>query len=138
MGMKRNLPLLVTESLASPALVISLRPRILLPLRFVQNASDNELRLALRHEIMHYKRMDHLLCILLRILTAVYWFNPVVWLAEREILSDMETACDNLIVRNMKKTEKTYYANMILSMFARKTEAPFVLGMALPNTKKHR
>jgi beta-lactamase regulating signal transducer with metallopeptidase domain len=134
-GVKKRLPLLITEDLFTPALAVSFKPKILLPLRFVQNATDAQIKLALRHEITHYRRMDHLVCILMRVLTAVYWFNPVVWLAEREIISDMETACDNSIVKNMKKTEKTYYANMILSMFSKKAEAPFVLGMALSNTR---
>lgn len=136
MGIKKKLPLLITQDLASPALLVSFRPKILLPLSFVKEAPDAQIELALRHELTHYRRMDHLICMLIDVLSAVYWFNPVIWLAEKEILSDMETACDNRIVRNMKIEEKSHYANTILSMLSKKAELPFALGMALTNTKR--
>lgn len=136
MGIKKRPPLLVTQDLFSPALVVSVRPTILLPCDFAAHAPGEQIRLALCHELTHYKRKDHWLCILLRVLSVVYWFNPVIWLAEKEIAADMETACDNRIVRGMQKEEKAYYANTILSMFSARTETPFVLGLALPNTKR--
>ncbi len=136
MGIKKRPSLLVTQHLFSPALVVSARPTILLPYEFVKNAPPQQIRFALCHELAHYKRRDHWLCILLRVLSTVYWFNPLIWLAEKEIAADMETACDNSIVRGMQKKEKAYYANTILSMFSARAQTPFVLGLALPNTRR--
>jgi beta-lactamase regulating signal transducer with metallopeptidase domain len=135
MGIRKRLPLLITQDLSSPALLVSFRPKILLPLKFAKEATDAQAELALRHELTHYRRMDHLLCMLMDILSIIYWFNPVVWLAEKEIVSDMEIACDNRIVRNMEKDEKTRYASTILSMLSQRGDLPYALGMALTNTK---
>ncbi|MEI6101554.1 MAG: M56 family metallopeptidase, partial [Eubacteriales bacterium] len=136
LGIKKRLPLLITQNLLSPALVVSVRPKILLPCSFVKQATNEQMRLALLHELVHYRHRDHWVCMLLRVLSVVYWFNPVLWMAEKEITADMETACDNRIVRSMQKEKKAFYANTILSMFSARAEAPFVLGLALPGTKQ--
>ncbi len=134
-GIGKALPLRVTEEIASPALTALFRPAILLPLNFVEKASDTELMFTLKHELTHYRRKDHLICMLMRALEAIYWFNPAVWLAAKQMLLDMESACDSMVVSNMANDEKTHYANTVLDMFSGERRPRFAVGMALQSTK---
>lgn len=52
----------------------------------------------LLHELMHYKYKDLWIAALLRLLTVVYWFNPVVWVCFQWALTDSEAACDQRVL----------------------------------------
>lgn len=136
LGIKRNIPVVLAENICTPAMTVSLFPKIILPRKMAESMSDRELRYAVRHELVHYKRGDHLLSIVMRVLEAAWWFNPFVWLTSREMLLDVESACDSMVVRGMEKGDKADYARTIVSLFAQEGHAQFMLGMALGSTKK--
>lgn len=52
------------------------------------------------HELMHYKHKDLCLYLLFRVLTAVYWFNPLVWLCFWWARQDSEKACDERVLES--------------------------------------
>lgn len=52
------------------------------------------------HELMHYKYKDLWIAALLRLLTVVYWFNPVVWVCFQWALTDSEAACDQRVLES--------------------------------------
>jgi beta-lactamase regulating signal transducer with metallopeptidase domain len=137
LGVKRGPKLLYIGNISTPALTVGLTPRLLLPSGANGSArSEEELANVFRHELTHYKRGDHIVCLLLTALRCVYWFNPVVWLASRQMQLDMEISCDNLAVRNMDAAGKKRYAAMMLSMFGRPGRPGFVLGMGLESNRK--
>ena len=109
---------------------------VLMPISTLVSMSDAQVKYVLRHELMHFKRGDHITCLLLSALNAVYWFNPIVWIAFRQIRADMETACDSDVVRHFSNNEKSTYAATILSLFSKKQYGNLVLGMVQGNTKK--
>lgn len=110
LGIAHKLPLQSMAGIYSPALTVSLKPMILLPANITDTLSEAQLAYALRHELMHYRRRDHLLALLLLLLTCVYWFNPVVWLMKRELMKDMETACDSAVTARLNGAERREYA----------------------------
>lgn len=122
-------------SFASPALSASLHPTIILPMELVWQEDESAIEFALRHELTHVKRRDHYVCLLLTLLKAVYWFNPIVWLAAWLMRLDMETACDAMVVKELNGAMKKHYAATIIGMYA-KPQPRFVLGMALGHTRK--
>ncbi|WP_066685882.1 DUF6034 family protein [Christensenella intestinihominis] len=136
LGIKRGLSAVLADDISTPAMTVSLRPAIVLPADMAGGMSDETLYYALRHELMHYKRKDHMLCTILRVLEAVWWFNPFVWLASREMRLDIESACDSMVVRGMAKERKAGYARTIVSLFSQQERARFMLGMAPGATKK--
>ena len=71
-----------------------LRPTIVLP---VEKRGEDVAPIIV-HELMHYKYKDLWVFALLRLLTAVYWFNPVVWLCFRRARQDGEAACDQRVL----------------------------------------
>ncbi len=50
------------------------------------------------HELMHYKYGDLWLYLLMRVLTAVYWFHPIVWICFWWARQDSEKACDERVL----------------------------------------
>jgi beta-lactamase regulating signal transducer with metallopeptidase domain len=132
---KKPIATYVIEDIMTPALTVSFNPKLLLPADMIGEMEDEQVLFAIRHELTHFKRRDHLVSLLLRILEAVYWFNPIIWIASKKILMDMEMACDNQVVKAMEKPEKKYYANTILEMFSQDKGPQFVLGMAMVGTR---
>jgi beta-lactamase regulating signal transducer with metallopeptidase domain len=72
----------------------TLRPRVLLP-RESEFWSDERLRVVLGHELAHVKRNDWLIQIIAETARAIYWFNPLFWIACRELRRESEHACDD-------------------------------------------
>lgn len=89
-------PALLFGTLKEPACVVTfLRPTIILRKDIARQLSDQELRVVLCHELTHIKRKHHLSQRIYEIVTALYWFNPLVWIAKSEFSYICELDCDN-------------------------------------------
>ena len=132
--LKRRVRVVMIKGFPSPALSTGVHPVVILPEEMLDK-DDDAVRFALLHEMTHIRRGDHIVSLLLLLLRAVYWFNPVVWLMEKQMRLDMETACDSRLVRPMNAADKKRYAGTVLSMYADK-QVRYVLGMAIGQTKK--
>jgi TonB family protein len=53
------------------------------------------MRVVLGHELAHVKRNDWLVQIIAESARAIYWFNPLFWIACRELRRESEHACDD-------------------------------------------
>jgi beta-lactamase regulating signal transducer with metallopeptidase domain len=136
LGIKNNIRTVVIDGLASPSITASLRPIIVVPKELLEDSSSEKLEFSIRHELMHFKRGDHIAYLLIGIIKAVYWFNPVVYIMNKYMKMDMETACDSMVVKDMNDRVKVNYAATILDMYAKRHGAPVALGMAIETTKK--
>ncbi len=114
--------------LSSPALTASLRPKLLLSENLL-SMGRQQITYAVRHELTHYRRKDHLTILLLIFLRCVHWFNPVVWIAFPQIQTDMETLCDANVTSGFQKTERTIYINTMVELSGN-MKIRHVLGMA--------
>ena len=135
LGIRKDIPVYLLPNISTPALTIGFRPKIVLPLDITKTLSDEQLCFAIKHELMHFKRNDNIVCLLLRALEAVYWFNPLVWLMGRCVVADMETACDSMVGKTLDKQGKKKYVLTLLDMFSQK-QSRLMLGMAICNTEK--
>ena len=128
----KPLPLWIVNKSMSPGIAFFGEPVLLVPLSLC--GDESRLRFALLHELTHKKRGDHYMTLLLNILRAVYWFDPVVHFAFSELRSDMESACDSDVLAYIGHKQKRGYLTVILDMFSYDTEP--ILGMSQIRSKR--
>lgn len=122
----KPLPLWIVNKSMSPGIAFFGEPVLLVPISLC--GDESRLRFALLHELTHKKRGDHYMTLLLNILRAVYWFDPVVHFAFSELRADMESACDSDVLAYIGHEKKRGYLTVILDMFSYDTEP--ILGMS--------
>ncbi|MGB0578787.1 MAG: M56 family metallopeptidase [Limisphaerales bacterium] len=97
--------------------------------------TPSRLQAVLAHELGHIKRRDPLAQLLVQFVCAIYWFNPLVWIAARQIESDRERACDDLVLNHGVKASD--YAQHLLEVVTGCNEdrltACASVGMARPS-----
>jgi bla regulator protein blaR1 len=96
MGFKHGTALLTSDDLASPISWGLMRPVILLNSRAVEASDEAEAIIA--HELAHVARLDWIKLLLARIATALFWFNPLVWVLAREAHQLREEAADDSVL----------------------------------------
>ncbi len=134
MRIKTRLTLVCQYAYSTPALLLP--KTVLMPIDTLVSMNDEQIKFALRHELTHYRHRDHITCLLICVLNAVYWFNPFVWLAFRQMRADMEVACDGAVVKSLDVPQKSRYALLIVGLFAQPERRRLVPCMAQGNTKK--
>lgn len=107
----------------SPSLSGLFNAVILIPER---EMSDEDMRHVILHELTHYKRKDTAVCLAACIFKAVYWFNPVVWLAFDTMKNDMEAACDEAVM--CLTGNGAAYGRTVLRFAARQRGAAVQMG----------
>jgi beta-lactamase regulating signal transducer with metallopeptidase domain len=112
MGFKHGTALLTSNELSSPISWGLMRPVILLNNRAVEASGEAEAIIA--HELAHVARMDWAKLLLARIATALFWFNPFVWLLAREAHQlREETADDAVLAADIVDTD---YAQLLVGV----------------------
>lgn len=68
----------------------------------------------LADELAHIRRGDWIVQMAAELLRAVYWFNPLVWIACRQLRRESEQACDDVVLG--VGVEGTEYASTLLDL----------------------
>lgn len=114
---KEELPVYTSSIVRAPCLMGIRKPQILLP---QETYDDAFLSLVLAHEYAHYKRKDLWVRLLFSAARMMHWFNPLVFLMERQMMKDMEFLCDSYVVKNFTKEEKKKYGETLLACASEK------------------
>ena len=99
------------DAISSPFILGVVKPRIYLPSGLDEVQRQN----VLSHERAHLARHDHWWKPLGFALLAVYWFNPVLWLAYALLCRDIELACDERVIRTMDESAVKTYSTVLLA-----------------------
>lgn len=128
--MRLNPPsVLRSPFLSSPCLDGLRRPAILLP-----EEAEANLRETFIHELAHLSRRDGLWNLLRRVASALFWFQPLLWVLSRRIEESAEEVCDDFVVAF--GSDRTQYAGHLLELAGRTLPplAPAGVGMiSLPS-----
>jgi beta-lactamase regulating signal transducer with metallopeptidase domain len=103
---------------ATPMLIGVFRPMLILPDR---EYTAKQLRAVMLHELTHLRRGDVLIKWLCVLVSAVHWFNPIVWLVRREIDRACELSCDEAVIRNLDADGKQNYGDTLIYVADRKS-----------------
>src|SRR2546423_6082215 len=113
LGVTRPLTLLRGERLAVPVTWGVVYPAVLLP-QDSDSWSEERRRFVLVHEMAHVKRFDALTQLLAQFAVALFWFDPLVWIAAHQMRVEREHACDDYVLRD--GTTPSLYAGELLEM----------------------
>jgi len=131
MGIHRDIPVYSTAFLKSPIIVGLLKPCIYLPIHLISDYDESDMRYMLLHELQHYKHKDAVASYLMNLAGVIYWFNPLVWYALKEMRNDREVACDTSVLKMLEEDAYEDYGNTLIN-FAEKvslTPFPFAAGL---------
>ena len=109
-GLRRSVQLSLCSEISSPMLRGLISPEILLP---HANYTDEQLSAILRHELIHCRRGDLWWKLCGMIAAALHFFNPLVWIAQKKMETEMEQACDDAVFRLGDVSRKTYGETML-------------------------
>jgi beta-lactamase regulating signal transducer with metallopeptidase domain len=109
----RPLTLMRGDRLGVPVTWGIVYPVVLLP-EDADAWPEERRRFVLVHEMAHVKRLDALTQLAGQLALAVFWFNPLVWIANRRMQLEREHACDDYVIRH--GTAPSMYAEELLSM----------------------
>jgi len=112
MGFKNGTALLTSNELSSPISWGLMRPVILL--NTDATSARDEAEAIIAHELAHVAGLDWAKLMLSRITTALFWFNPLVWILAREAHQLREEAADDAVLA--ANIEDTDYANLLVGI----------------------
>lgn len=119
---KRTVCVMEYYEAESPMIIGFIKPVLVLP---KEQYSSEDLFFILKHELVHLKRGDVYLKLLFVTANAVHWFNPLIWIMQKEAVIDMELSCDERVTQGTSYALRKAYTETLLSMLhkrcARKT-----------------
>ncbi|MED2972889.1 BlaR1 family beta-lactam sensor/signal transducer [Fictibacillus sp. B-59209] len=131
--------LIVGESplVKSPMTFGLFKTYVVLPAHFDEWLSMKDIKYILLHELNHHKHNDIAANYLTVIYQILYWLNPLVWMAFREMRLDREIACDMAVLNSLDGPSYIEYGNTIIKFAARASETKnFTLANQLNGSKE--
>ena len=113
LGITTHIAVVNSPAAPTPMVCGIWRPAIVLPAA-AASWSEERRHLVLMHELAHIKRRDCVTQLLAHVVCAVYWFNPLAWLAARRLRAERERACDDFVLAS--GTRGSEYANHLLDI----------------------
>ncbi|MEO9485776.1 MAG: M56 family metallopeptidase [Ekhidna sp.] len=108
LNLRSQVEVRVTSFVNSPLTTGWLKPIIYLPVGLTTGFSASEIDTILFHEMVHIKRQDYLVNLILASMETVFFFNPFILMIIKELRNDMEYACDDRVIRHNNKTTYMY------------------------------
>ena len=115
-GVKREIGLIYCPLVHSPLLFGFRKPTIVLP---ELDYTEEEFSLIFHHELVHYKHGDVYVSLLAMFIKSLYWYNPLVRFASKELLEAGEMYCDATVLAQQDVSYRIFYGETILTMIDR-------------------
>ena len=80
----------------------------------------NEEELIYLHELTHFKHKDLPIKWVVCVINAINWFNPLMYIAIKNLNEACEIYCDETVTKKMNDEQKRMYMNTILNLVVRK------------------
>jgi len=112
---RQPVTLILSSDFPEPGVCGIWRPKLVLPKRVVEALTDQELEAVLLHELAHVRRRDNLVSLFQSWLGCVFWFHPVIWLIDHQLLEERERACDEEVLSHAPNCQE--YLSSLLKVF---------------------
>lgn len=112
----KSVQLLCSKNIHTPIAMGLLQPAIIIPLDIEKSLTSEQLKYVLLHELGHVKRRDLWFNWIVSLINIIHWFNPFVWFAARRMRTDMEAACDALVLSSLPKIQHKNYGETLIEL----------------------
>lgn len=136
LGITTAIPIYSTAFLKSPIVTGLFRPCIYLPIHLISDYCATDMRYMLLHELQHYKHKDTYGNYLMNLAGVLYWFNPFVWFALKEMRNDREVACDTSVLKLLNENDYKDYGNTLINFAEKVSLTPFPFTAGISGTMK--
>ncbi|MGM9607914.1 MAG: M56 family metallopeptidase [Oscillospiraceae bacterium] len=135
-GTSRRVYLVGDGVISSPCLFGLFRPAVYLTPAAV--SSGEALRHVMAHEETHARHLDPLWGLLRCVCLAVYWFDPLVWVAAACSKTDCELACDEGALARLGEEQRIPYGQTLLALIPVRSGPgnPFLTATTMAARKK--
>ena len=130
-GMRSSVVLKTHPSLKTPLAVGFFKPMILMPEALVEVLDDSSKEQILKHELAHLLRYDDWTNLFQRLIQAVYFFHPAVWMVSRRADVEREIACDDHVLEGAGQAKA--YALMLTQFANRERDRHLAAASAVWN-----
>jgi murein DD-endopeptidase MepM/ murein hydrolase activator NlpD len=114
-GIKRSIRVVASDGFLSPFTLGIFRPVIYVPNHLLEDMPRKYLESIIAHEMAHIRRFDELWMLIQNTLQILYFFHPVVWIANSRISFYRECICDHMVLTKHKISAETY-GNSLLAI----------------------
>lgn len=136
MKIKRKIPVYSTAFLKSPVIVGLCNPRIYLPIHLISDFNAADMRYMLLHELQHYRHKDALAGFFMNFFGVLYWCNPCVWYALKEMRNEREVACDTSVLKLLDESDYEDYGNTLINIAEKVSLTPFPFAAGISGNMK--
>lgn len=130
---KHQVRAVIFKGTSSPVVTGIFKPVLVLP---EEQYNNEQMYFILKHEMVHIKRRDIYIKLLLAAASAVHWFNPLVWIMCREAALDMELSCDERVTQDAGFDVRKAYAETLLEALGRQCERKNILSVRFYDEKE--
>jgi bla regulator protein blaR1 len=97
-GLRRATTLVTSRDAMEPGVLGIRNPVLIWPLHLSAGLSDTHVEAIVAHEVCHIVRRDNLLASMQLMVSAVFWFHPLVWWIGARLVDERERACDERVL----------------------------------------
>lgn len=127
----KDISIYSTAFLRSPITTGFWHPQIYIPIHLISDYREKDMRYILLHELQHYHYKDAIPNFLMNLAGMLYWFNPIVWYALREMRTDREVACDDAVLQSLRDMDYVDYGTTLLNFAEKLSLLPFPFASGL-------
>lgn len=128
---KLQVPIWITGKNTSPFVTGVFRNTLVLPQSLIRLVEQKDLDYIIQHEMIHIKKNDTLIKVLYLIVRCIHWFNPLVYMMNKEFSMDLEMACDEALAETLNENEKREYCNVLYRYSIANSLSHSIYNMAL-------
>ena len=97
-----NINVYVVKGVPTPFLIGIIKNAIIIP---ENNYTEEDLKWIFNHELIHFKRKDNILKLLMILALALHWFNPLIYILRRLFFEQCELSCDEQVIKDAEIKE---------------------------------
>lgn len=96
----------------------------------------DKLEVILNHELIHYKRKDLCIKVIALLANVINWFNPIVYIIRNKLNIICELSLDEQLIKNMDRSKRKYYAEIILELIEYSQKKSLSLGTSVCESRR--